>query len=132
MKMTLPPTANGAVARESRPYAAFIRVCGEKGARLAQNMQVGPCFLVGTQLQKAEVGPTSGPTGRLPHLRRQVEVLADVSEQDGPGRAVRWRRPLRDRPLRHRPQRLERTRCQAGPEDARWLMHSGGNTAVKG
>jgi hypothetical protein len=29
---------------------------------LAQNMQVGPCISVGIRLEKAEVGPTSGPT----------------------------------------------------------------------
>jgi hypothetical protein len=38
-----------------------------KGVRLAQKMQVGPCIPVETQLQKAEVGPTSGPTWRLSH-----------------------------------------------------------------
>jgi hypothetical protein len=39
--------------------------CSEKGVRLAQKMQVGPCIPVGNQLEKAEVGPTSGPTWRL-------------------------------------------------------------------
>jgi hypothetical protein len=34
----------------------------EKSVRLAQKMQVGPCIPVGIRLQKAEVGPTSGPT----------------------------------------------------------------------
>jgi len=33
-------------------------------------MQVGPCIPVGLQLEKAEVGPTSGPTRRLSHLER--------------------------------------------------------------
>jgi hypothetical protein len=32
-------------------------------------MQVGPCIHVGIQLEKAEVGPTSGPTWRLSYLR---------------------------------------------------------------
>jgi hypothetical protein len=32
-------------------------------------MQVGPCIPMGIQLQKAEVGPTSGPTWRLFHPR---------------------------------------------------------------
>ena len=41
---------------------------GEKGVRLAQKMQVGPCTPAGIQLQKAGVGPTSGPTWRLSHL----------------------------------------------------------------
>jgi hypothetical protein len=40
----------------------------EKGVRLAQQMEVGPCIPMGTQLGKAEVGPTSGPTGCLSHL----------------------------------------------------------------
>ena len=40
----------------------------ENGVRLAQKMQVGPCIPVIIQLQKAEVGPTSGPTWRLSHL----------------------------------------------------------------
>jgi hypothetical protein len=31
-------------------------------------MQVDPYTTVGTQLEKAEVGPTSGPTWRLSHL----------------------------------------------------------------
>ena len=39
----------------------------EKGVRLAQKMQVGPCISVGIQLEKTEVGPTSGPTWRLSH-----------------------------------------------------------------
>jgi hypothetical protein len=42
----------------------------EKGVRLAQKVQVGPCKIpVEIQLQRAAVGPTSGPTRRLPHLR---------------------------------------------------------------
>ena len=40
-------------------------VFSEKGLRLAQKMQVGPRYLVGVQLKKAEVGPNSGPTWRL-------------------------------------------------------------------
>jgi hypothetical protein len=32
---------------------------------LAQKMQVGPCIPARIQRQKAEVGPTSGPTRRL-------------------------------------------------------------------
>ena len=41
----------------------------EKGVSLAQNTQGGPCIPVGMQLRKAGVGPTSGPTRRLPHLQ---------------------------------------------------------------
>jgi hypothetical protein len=37
-------------------------------AKLAQKVQVGPCIPVGMQLEKAEVGPTSGQTWRLSHL----------------------------------------------------------------
>jgi hypothetical protein len=39
--------------------------CSEKGVRLANKMQVGPRIPVGIQLQKADVGPISGPTWRL-------------------------------------------------------------------
>jgi hypothetical protein len=36
-------------------------------------MQVGPCIPVGIQLEKAEAGPTSGPTyWRLSHLAAHV------------------------------------------------------------
>ena len=40
-------------------------------------MQAGPCIPAGTQLWKAGVGPTSGPTGRLSHLGRAT-VLHQV------------------------------------------------------
>jgi hypothetical protein len=43
----------------------------EKGVRLAQKMQVGPCIPVGIQRLRAAVGPTSGPTWRLSHFGRQ-------------------------------------------------------------
>jgi hypothetical protein len=36
--------------------------------KLAQKMQVGPCSPVRIQLERAAVGPTSGPTWRLSHL----------------------------------------------------------------
>ena len=51
-------------ARDSVP--ALVDLC-EKGVRLAQKTRVGPCIPVGTQLQKAAVGPTYGPTWRLSH-----------------------------------------------------------------
>jgi hypothetical protein len=35
-------------------------------------MQVGPCIPVGVQLERAEVGPTSGPTWRLSHHLRST------------------------------------------------------------
>jgi hypothetical protein len=64
-----------AAAPAPRPWPApTVRGrCGrsgpsEKGVRLAQKMQVGPCILVGgIQLRKAEVGPTSGPTWHISH-----------------------------------------------------------------
>ena len=43
--------------------------CSEKGVRLAQKIQVGPCIPVGVQLDKAAVGPTSGSTWRIFRLR---------------------------------------------------------------
>jgi hypothetical protein len=47
----------------------------QKGVRLAQNVQVGPCIPVAIQLEQAGVGPTSGPTRRLSHLaERRLEV----------------------------------------------------------
>jgi hypothetical protein len=51
-------------------------------------MQVGPCIPVGTQRQKAEAGPTSGPTRRLSHFedaRRDGRVLVQP-----PQRLRRW------------------------------------------
>jgi hypothetical protein len=42
-------------------------------------MEVGPCIPVGIQLQRAEVGPTSGPTWRLSHL-----VVQDAREPVAP------------------------------------------------
>jgi hypothetical protein len=48
--------------------------CGEKGVRLAQKMEVGPHILLEIQLQRAEVGPASGLTWRLSHLRRPHEA----------------------------------------------------------
>ena len=48
----------------------------EEGVRLAQKTQVGPCIPVEIQLEKAEVGPTSGPTWRLSHLGVVPEPVA--------------------------------------------------------
>ena len=62
-----PTAARGALIALTRPAGSS---CSDKGVRLAQNMRVGPCIHVGilVQLQKAEIGPTSGPTWRLSHL----------------------------------------------------------------
>ena len=57
---------------DSDDARAFVQVRrGEKGVidRLAQKVQVGPCIPVRVQLEKADVGPTSGPTWRLSHSR---------------------------------------------------------------
>ena len=44
-------------------------------------MQVGPCIPVGIQLQKDEVGPTSGPTWCLSHfVEHRVQHEADGDE----------------------------------------------------
>ena len=56
---------------EALPQAVHL---GEKGVRLAQKLQVGPCIPVGTQLEKAEVGPASGPTWRLSHCGRAISM----------------------------------------------------------
>ena len=45
------------------------RAESERGIRLAQKMHVGPCIPVGIQLEKAAVGPTSGPTWGPSHSR---------------------------------------------------------------
>jgi hypothetical protein len=64
---TRPTTLDWKLRCTSRPPVVY---CSEKGVRLAQKIQVGPCVAVGIQLQRAEVGPTSGPTWRLSHLLR--------------------------------------------------------------
>ena len=46
-------------------HAVLKAAPSEQGVRLAQKMPVGPCIPAGIQLEKAEVGPISGPTGRL-------------------------------------------------------------------
>ena len=45
---------------------------------MAQQMQVGPCIPMGIQLEKTEVGPTSGPTWRLSHSsgKRASELVS--------------------------------------------------------
>ena len=55
-----------------------------KGVRLAQKTQVGPRIPVGRQLEKAEGGPSSGPTRRLSHFGRdddqQCHGVREVGE----------------------------------------------------
>jgi hypothetical protein len=58
-------------------YCTSLRSFSEKGVRLAQKMQVGPCIPVGIQLEKAEVGPTFS----LSNLGvRQIGVWPDQRE----------------------------------------------------
>ena len=67
------------------------RPFSEKGVRLAQKMQVGPCVPVGIQLEKTEVGPTSGPSWRLSHLPRARTVEergGEAHRQAQPGGVV--------------------------------------------
>ena len=59
--------SGGAVAVLVATCSHMPQYSGEKGVRLAQKMQAGPCIRVGVQLQKAEVGPSSGSTWRLSH-----------------------------------------------------------------
>ena len=58
--------------------------CGEKDVRLAQKTQAGPCIPVAIQLEKAEVGPTSGPTRRLSHFGRRRDQLVQVHNRSDP------------------------------------------------
>ena len=48
-------------------------------------MEVGLCIPGGIQLEKAEVGPTSGPTWRLSHLAR-VQRDRRPADEGLPGR----------------------------------------------
>ena len=85
---------SGPGTRMSRSVAAVTRTLGsasgvtpagglsEKGVRLAQNIQVGPCIYMGILVQKAEIGPTSGPTRHLSHF------VADQLDDDLGVRAV--------------------------------------------
>jgi hypothetical protein len=61
------------------PSPGFMRRVAswsEKGVRLAQKMRVGPCIPAGIQLEKAGVGPTSGPTWRLSQCRSDVLIFS--------------------------------------------------------
>jgi hypothetical protein len=65
-------------------HGALFGSWSEKGDRLAQQMQVGPCIPVGMQLWKAVVGPTFGPTWQLSYLVVDV-VIAAALHHDAPG-----------------------------------------------
>jgi hypothetical protein len=51
-------------------------------------MRVGPCIPVGIQLEKVEVGPTSGPTWRLSHFGHDEVDEADRRPRDAVRRPV--------------------------------------------
>jgi hypothetical protein len=55
-------------------HVAHEDLGSEQAVRLAQKVQVGPCIPVGIQLEKAEVGPTSGPTRRPSRLARAIRT----------------------------------------------------------
>jgi hypothetical protein len=70
--LNMPGGAAGAAGQVDGQMPHFLSdpvACSKRGVRLAQTMQVGPCIPVGVKLEKAEVGPTSGPTWRLSRLR---------------------------------------------------------------
>jgi hypothetical protein len=78
-----PSLAAGARAAEPMPGPALRRHAlrfRERGVRSAQNMQVGPRIPVEMQLEKAAVGPTSGPTWRLSHFSMRGLPAADDAE----------------------------------------------------
>ena len=61
--------------------AAPSAALSEQGVRLAQKMQVGPCIPVEVQLEKAEVGPASGPTWHLSHSANPTRAGAQAAPQ---------------------------------------------------
>jgi hypothetical protein len=84
-----PPVLGAAAFRQPAAVASLVSssmaALREHGVRSAQEMQAGPCTPVETQLEKAEVGPTSGPAWRLPHLVARAdealreELVGDLS-----------------------------------------------------
>ena len=63
---------------------------------MTQKKQVGPCILVGTQLENPEVSPTSGPPWHLSHLIGRVTRVVRVVMSVGRwpmvvAAATRWR-----------------------------------------
>jgi hypothetical protein len=89
----------------------------EKGVRLAQKVQVGPCTPVRTRLEKTEVGPTSGPTWRLSHL------LA-LGRRDVPAGQHHAHRPLHpDHP--RQPQHAWPRAAKSWPRSPQYFRHAG-------
>jgi hypothetical protein len=76
---------------------------------LAQKMPVGPCIPAGIQLEKAELGPTSGPTWRLSRLMGGSARAASVGRVCGPRPTVfcaclyGWRVYILHAPAQSRP-----------------------------
>jgi hypothetical protein len=64
------------------PHHELRAIARKDAVRSAQKMQVGPCIPVGLQLEKAGVGPTSGPTRRLSHLSA---IIGTVFAKPKPG-----------------------------------------------
>jgi hypothetical protein len=63
----------------SNHFAWTTLRASEQGVMLVQKTQAGPRIPVGTQLEKAAVGPTSRPTWRLAHLwQTPRNLLCDV------------------------------------------------------
>jgi hypothetical protein len=68
--------SRGSSAQRGGTRQSPCAALSEKGVRLAQNMRICPSIPVVIQLEKAEVGPTSGPTWHLSHLvGRQLHEL---------------------------------------------------------
>jgi hypothetical protein len=87
----------GSSSRSLRPtpYSVAMSASSEKGVRSAQKTQVGPRIPVGMQLQKAEVGPTSGPTWRLSHFGEDVDLGQQRVVLQQVGRPAELLGPLR-------------------------------------
>ena len=64
------------------PMSTGAAPSSEAGVRLAQKMQAGPRIPQGIQLEKAEVGPTSGPTRRLSHFGHLVVGVAEGEDAE--------------------------------------------------
>jgi hypothetical protein len=85
----------------STSSAGSTAAASEKDVRSAQKMPVGPYIPVGIQLEKAGVGPTSGPTRRRSHSGRPSGAASSPAAPPGP-RTPRTGRSRRARPLARR------------------------------
>jgi hypothetical protein len=114
------PTWSGPRARrvEQPAHVRAAPLQREKCAKLAQKMRAGSRIPVGTQLEKAEIGSTSGPTRRLPHLQGR-----GVVEGRAPARA-----PELDELLARRPPEPEEVHVVPG--GGACAARHGGRTAI--